>query len=125
MDRATDFYSVGCGFESHRGCYMKQFPNSKVRHGTYSGWSRHIEANERPCTPCYNAKQQYDYRRREAPLVRLKSRLSATAQFRAYQRIAHQYPRLYAKLYKEERDRMFIEAGIESEIPKKKRKRST
>lgn len=77
------------------------FPGSRIRHGTHSGWTRHIRDGERPCDPCYAAKAQYDRRRRSAPEVIRASRLRARAQHRAYQALAHKYPDEYAALYRQ------------------------
>ena len=79
------------------------FPGSKVRHGTASGARLHQRLDERPCDPCYTAKQEYDQRYHSAPEMARRSRASAAAQARAYRRLAHMYPTLYAALYAEEK----------------------
>lgn len=85
------------------------FPGSRTRHGTQSGWSKHQSLGERPCDPCYQAKQEYDARRRSAPEQTRRNRAAARAQQRAYSRLAHMYPALYAALYAEEKARIAAE----------------
>jgi len=88
------------------------FSGSKTRHGTNSGWSRHQTLGERPCDPCYAAKQEYDQRRRLAPERVLQSRAAAAAQMRAYRRLAHMHPAMYAALYAEEKQRLAETSGL-------------
>lgn len=92
---------------------MKQFEGSTVRHGTHSGWSLHLKLGQDPCTPCYQAKQEYDKRWHSAPERIRRNRLHAKAQAKAYQRIAREFPALYRRYYEEFRDQLLTEAGME------------
>jgi hypothetical protein len=84
---------------------------TKRRHGTHSGWSLHITLRERPCDPCYHAKQQYDRRRRSAPEQTRRSRLSAKAQIGAYRELAHRYPDEYRAAYQRIKAEVFAAAA--------------
>lgn len=81
------------------------FPDSTTRHGTLSGWRKHIKIGERPCDPCYFAKQEYDQRRLKAPGPLRRNRLRARAQARATTRLRNMFPEewkvLYAQAWKE------------------------
>jgi hypothetical protein len=92
------------------------FAGSHVRHGTHSGWSKHQDLGERPCDPCWRAKSDYDKRRKNTPLVKLKNRAHARAQQKAYQRLAHKYNKLYRQYYVEEKAIALREAGLEDAI---------
>lgn len=70
-----------------------------ARHGTASGFAAHQRAGERPCDPCYRAKQKYDQRYRSAPDRTRRSRLSARAQQQATSELARRYPDEYRQLY--------------------------
>lgn len=91
-----------------------RFPGSTVRHGTHSGWTRHIKAKERPCDPCYRAKEDYDKRRRAAPEQTRLNRLHARAQGRALRALAHKYPDEYRALYVAYRAELMAEYRAES-----------
>lgn len=77
------------------------FPRSKVRHGTNSGWSKHVRDGERPCDPCYRAKQEYDRRRLETTPAGVKGRLRARAQSKALLALSHEYPDRFQALYEQ------------------------
>lgn len=81
------------------------FPGSRTRHGTNSGWRLHNDRGERPCDPCYRAKEEYDARRRETPQVQQTARANARAQGRATTRLRAMYPEDWARLYAEEKAR--------------------
>lgn len=83
-----------------------------ARHGTPSGWAAHQRRGERPCDPCYRAKQEYDRRRKSAPVQVIKSRLSARAQIKAYGELARRYPDEYQRLYQEWKRHFIEEAGL-------------
>jgi hypothetical protein len=76
-----------------------KFSNSRVRHGTYSGWNKHQTRGEPPCDACYRAKADYDHRRRETSDVKLRQRVLARAQHRAVKELAHRHPDEYRQLY--------------------------
>jgi hypothetical protein len=80
------------------------FRDSNVRHGTYSGYSKHQSLRERPCDPCYFAKQAYDFRWRSAPDRVRKSRIEAMAQTRALKRLSSAHRDEYVAYYRQELD---------------------
>ena len=80
---------------------MSTWTTTKTRHGTVSGWRFHQLMRERPCEPCYEAKQAYDKRRRETPEQQQMNRLRARAQHQALQELAQRYPEEYRALYEE------------------------
>lgn len=88
---------------------MNESTERVARHGTTPGWKRHQRHGERPCDACYAAKQAYDARQRAAPDKTRRNRLHAAAQSRAYTRLAHMYPAIYADLYAEEKARLEAE----------------
>jgi hypothetical protein len=91
----------------------KAFPRgTKRRHGTPSGYNLHQELGQDPCAACYEAKQQYDKRAREAPEKVVRSRLKAQAQRRALYRIKDHFPDLYYQFYEEEKARVYRENGL-------------
>ena len=45
---------------------MATWQTTSVPHGTQSGWRLHIDLGERSCDPCYNAKSEYDHKRKAA-----------------------------------------------------------
>jgi hypothetical protein len=75
--------------------------SSRTRHGTPSGWSKHMKDGERPCDPCYRAKAEYDHGRRAIPEQTLRSRQAAKAQQMALRRLKDMHPAIYAALYAE------------------------
>lgn len=80
------------------------FPGSKTRHGTLSGWRKHqTEGDERPCDPCYFAKQEYDARLRTSTPRQIKQRQAARAQQRALQALARLHAEEYQALYAQAR----------------------
>lgn len=87
--------------------------NTTVRHGTRSGWALHQSLAERPCTPCYLAKKNYDKAQKLAPERKRKARLNAAAQGKAYVALAHAHPEEYRKAYQEAKARIFKEAGYD------------
>jgi len=90
----------------------RSWKTTKTRHGTHSGWALHQELNERPCDPCYQAKATYDRRRKDAPEVTRRSRVSAKAQQRAYGELARLYPDVYRALYQQHKaDLLAAETG--------------
>jgi hypothetical protein len=89
------------------------FADSRVRHGTQSGWRLHQDRGERPCDPCYFAKQAYDQRRKEVPQERIRNRLHARAQTIANQRLKELYPDLYRVFYLEAKARLLVERADE------------
>lgn len=93
------------------------FPGSKTRHGTNSGWAKHVKAGERPCVPCYAAKQEYDRRRRAAGPTQVKSRQNARAQFRAYQALVREHPERYRELYAEAKSQVLAEDAQPNDSP--------
>lgn len=90
----------------------EQFPGSKTRHGTHSGWSKHKQRGEKPCDSCTRAKEVYDARWLSASDNTKRNRLYAKAQIRAYQSLARKYPEEYQKAYEAERDRLLEEHGF-------------
>lgn len=88
---------------------MTGFDGSSVRHGTQSGWSLHKKRGERPCDPCYQAKQSYDKRRKAAPESVQHHRDFARAQSRAEGRLRNLYPDVWRVLYAEELARIKAE----------------
>jgi hypothetical protein len=80
-----------------------------TRHGTHSGWSRHVKLKQDACDSCKKAKAEYDVRFRAADPQRLKSRLQAKAQGRAEQRLRKAHPTEYKIYYQEERAKLFRE----------------
>jgi hypothetical protein len=91
---------------------MRSWETTRVRHGSHSGWTLHRDLGERPCDPCYKAKQAYDRRRKAAPEETIRNRAHARAQSRAYRELASMFPQLYKQLYEEHRERSFEEAGL-------------
>jgi hypothetical protein len=87
------------------------FAGSTVRHGTTSGWRRHQTLGQRPCDPCYQAKQAYDHRYATAGDTQRKRRLGAKAQSLALQRLKAQYPGEYRAYYEEAKRQLEKEAG--------------
>lgn len=79
------------------------------RHGTHAGWAAHQRSGERPCDPCWQAKSEYDKRRREAPEYVRRGRLAAKAQGRALRRLKNMHPAIYQALYAEELEAVFAE----------------
>lgn len=88
---------------------MADWKTTKTRHGTHSGWRLHQALGQRPCTPCYNAKAEYDRRRLSAPEYVRKNRLSAKAQSKAYQVLKRLYPEEYRILFEGFRDQLIRE----------------
>jgi hypothetical protein len=83
------------------------FAGSKVRHGTQSGWSKHLDMGEDPCPACHAAKSKYDKSRRDASSdLKRRNRLFATAQHRAKTRLTYLYPDVYHELYLEEKAKL-------------------
>ena len=80
---------------------MRDWATTRVRHGTHSGWALHTELKERPCDPCYRAKQAYDHRRKSAGLAQLRARKKARAQAIATRRLRRKYPGVWRQLYAE------------------------
>lgn len=80
-----------------------RFSNSRVRHGTASGFREHQSRGEEACPSCKAAKAEYDKRWRSSDRQTRISRLNARAQSRAYRRLAHRFPDIYRALYLEER----------------------
>lgn len=78
---------------------VENFPGSKTRHGTHSGFTKHVKAGERPCDPCYRAKEAYDDAYRGQPQQVIKKRLAARAQGRASMALRQKYPEEYKALY--------------------------
>lgn len=70
------------------------------RHGTNAGFSAHQVAGERPCDPCYRAKQAYDRRRLSATPYQAANRRAAKAQSRALQILRHNHEDEYQVLYR-------------------------
>ena len=75
------------------------FANSKIRHGTASGYRKHQELGEWPCDACSRAKQSYDKEWRSAPERVKKSRRSAAAQRVAIRELTRRHRDEYRKLY--------------------------
>lgn len=75
------------------------FPDSKVRHGTPSGFTKHQNLGERPCDACYQSKAEYDARRKDQPAERKRSRDHARAQGRATTVIRARHTEEYRALY--------------------------
>lgn len=78
---------------------MRDWSNTKTRHGTASGWTFHKNLNEDPCAACYRAKQEYDKRYKSAPAKVRASRIAAKAQQAAMREIVGKYPEEYRELY--------------------------
>lgn len=78
---------------------MKGHPGAGFRHGTYTGWSQHQQAGERPCDACFRAKQEYDKRRRSSSNRQIQNRQHARAQGRAARELKDRYPEEYKALY--------------------------
>lgn len=77
-----------------------EFPaTSRVRHGTPSGWRLHKELGQHPCDACYQAKSEYDHRRKAIPEETRKSRLSARAQAKASTELRHQHWEEYQEYF--------------------------
>ena len=74
----------------------------------------HQQAGERPCGPCYAAKQAYDKRRRAAPAERQRARLAAQAQQKAYGELARTHATEYRALYEGWKKRLFDAAEKET-----------
>jgi len=80
---------------------MRSWATTSVRHGTHSGWTLHTQLKERPCDPCYRAKQAYDHRRKSAGLAQLRARKKARAQAIATRQLRRKYPGVWRQLYAE------------------------
>ena len=93
---------------------MRTWDTTRTRHGTQSGWRLHQSLGERPCDPCYRAKQEYDARRKASSRQQVKARLAAKAQNRAYMALAHRYPDEYRDLYDQFKREIATEYGIEA-----------
>jgi hypothetical protein len=86
-----------------------------ARCGTPSGYRQHQQADEKPCDACARSKSDYDARRRDMPEQRLRSRIRAKAQFRAYQILARKYKKEYQQAYEAELVRVreeFAQLGV-------------
>lgn len=94
---------------------MKDWTNTKIRHGTQSGWSLHQKLGENPCDACYRAKQQYDKRFRLAPAKTRQSRLNARAQAKAHSELSARHPDEYAELYLRYKQQISEEATADAE----------
>jgi hypothetical protein len=77
----------------------RAFPDSTVRHGSYSGWSLHQKLGQDPCDACYRAKSEYDKRRRAVPRRVQMNRMHAAAQGLAERDLRRAHPQEYAELY--------------------------
>jgi hypothetical protein len=73
-----------------------------ARCGTPSGWRRHLNEGSKACDACVRAKAEYDARSRSTDEQKLKTRIRAKAQFRAYQALARTYPDEYKHNYERE-----------------------
>lgn len=91
----------------------RSWANTQTRHGSHSGWSLHSQLNEEPCTPCWNAKSEYDKRRLEAPDLVVRNRLRARAQGRAETRLVRAYKSEYDFYYQQELEKVFAEEGVQ------------
>lgn len=78
---------------------VRAWETAKTRHGTPSGWRLHQELKERPCDACYQAKKEYDIRRKGQSEQTLRNRASARAQGKAYRELSQRYPEEYRELY--------------------------
>lgn len=72
------------------------------RHGTYSGYQRHIKAGETPCRPCKTANRDYNRAYRTNPAVRERQRAGERARHRALWRLADAHRAEYDRLYSDE-----------------------
>ncbi|MGH7791414.1 MAG: hypothetical protein ACREOB_03780 [Thermodesulfobacteriota bacterium] len=70
-----------------------------TRHGTPSGFRRHQTLGERPCDPCFYAKQTYDKRRKSLPEFIIKDRLNAKAQSLALKELKNNHYNEYKDYY--------------------------
>lgn len=73
---------------------------TRRRHGTNSGWALHTQLGERPCDPCFVAKQAYDARRLSSPDKAIKNRMRAKAQQLALSELARRHHDEYRSLYR-------------------------
>lgn len=95
---------VGRGPEVEDPPLGANFPGSKTRHGTTSGFTKHQYRGEEPCEPCRQAKAAYDYRRLSGRRSANKNRMFAKAQKNALRRLKNAHPQEYKALYEEEKD---------------------
>lgn len=83
---------------------MNDWSRTRTRHGTHSGWALHTALGERPCDPCYRAKQAYSAARNGQMPQTLLNRAYARAQGKAEKELKHRHPDEYRDLYEAFRD---------------------
>lgn len=92
---------------------LNGFPPTDTRRcGSISGYSAHQERGERACDACAAAKARYDAELLSVPENKLRNRLHAKAQSRAYRALYHKYRDEYDEIYATERDKLYAEHGL-------------
>ncbi|MGH7791784.1 MAG: hypothetical protein ACREOB_05665 [Thermodesulfobacteriota bacterium] len=84
-----------------------------ARHGTTSGFRRHQTLEERPCDPCFYAKQAYDGKRRALPRRIIKDRLASLAQSLALKELKNNHYNEYRDYYEKHKVQLTKEAENE------------
>jgi hypothetical protein len=83
---------------------LPTFEGSRVRHGTVSGYAIHEKRKERPCDPCYFARQKYDHDLAAQPPKVVANRARAAIQRKALKALVHRHLEEYNELYREFRE---------------------
>lgn len=77
-----------------------------MKHGTISGNSAHINAGERPCEACLQAKSEYDRKYRARPGRPEKAKKRSAARYKALQVLKERHPQDYRNAYQGWRERL-------------------
>lgn len=74
-------------------------PRKGWRHGTHTGWARHIEEGTDPCESCRQARREYDARRKSATSLKIAARRHSRAQTMANTALRRAHREEYTRYY--------------------------
>lgn len=80
--------------------------------GTYAGYQRHGRRGETPCTPCREARAQWQREYRKTATGRIATNGTSKAQTAARERLIAAHRVEYEAYYREERDRIAREWAL-------------
>jgi len=78
---------------------LTDWSNTRIRHGTRSGWNLHRKLDQRPCDACYKAQADSNKRYRSSDARTRRARQTTRAQMLAYGRLARNHPEEWRELY--------------------------